>query len=967
MNDRIERLGRGEFTSINWMKKGSETLDKLSFKWLKSKLGKLLLLFSALFACTHATIASESLSIPTILHDHQLNSLIKEQLQNVSHDRHISIYISGDGIKNNLPSPVAEGSPASLTVLLLNQASHLRGGIEEPDDLVSFNLAEGKNAITLPLNGQHSFTSLTSRLLASGVSPSRLPTRFSKNLAVSYMSVTNGRPVWVPDSSSCTSQFVLSNPETINDGVNHVFTCYLLNVIVPLEKVSDGLIEHSYFVNFEVQIVGRSKPTYLSDEVWDFDEHWDSITSKIIDSSIIVEGINPVQGTFPALSKDSLLLTYNPVGNNLEHQVIKGRFIDSEKLISVGSEHDLSWFFGNAQVSFNNSVASKNYKSFTMLHSPLRFQNTWPLNHNEPFRCKKLFWLENSKGFECLVSSKNNYWLTVNQKNQNKIRLSNQTLSYDENHLRRWIEPPLVKGITETPWVMFHMSPAIMPSVNQYSEYNIPNGGIGLGDSAATYCNFYPVAWNRFSKKNNNLKSQEKVGGFVRFNFNESLSMTSKECVLSDFNSENFVYRMAYKLNGHPKGMYTLFHNNDLLIRYFENNEIKQVVVSIGWGENKVVEVFDYPSNLPSANIWSNLEVRLFDNVLTTSINGILLGKEKVPLSFSLKLNENMTIGMKWTSNASPISMDIAHVEITQLPERSSLQNCFDDDSEASINILTIGDSITESKTSYGGTWRQDICNLAHGSNEGVDMIGSKSFYLDTQSSTNGLLYDFDGDHEGYSGATTQTIHSLVSDEQLSQADIILLHSGTNDIRQECNQGRCVRDGVLQLSQTYQYLVNPQKNIWRTTNAELASTYIIRFTETIATRAISQNPNVKLYISKIIPPNTAHISENDAIESGRAAFTSDISLFYQYHFQRLETWARVYNSKIGRRAVRIVDHHSAFLKNLNGINLDENFVENFYNDKLHPKGPISEGELDFTNVYGTEVIADSWYRTLLSY
>lgn len=94
----------------------------------------------------------------------------------------------------------------------------------------------------------------------------------------------------------------------------------------------------------------------------------------------------------------------------------------------------------------------------------------------------------------------------------------------------------------------------------------------------------------------------------------------------------------------------------------------------------------------------------------------------------------------------------------------------------AGVRIQTVGDSITE-----GGMYRLPLISLLNSTGCRYDMVGSRE---------TGWAKGWDGDHQGYGGATA---YWLVDDgiglgQEMSNAfalyrpDIVLLHIGTNDL-----------------------------------------------------------------------------------------------------------------------------------------------------------------------------------------
>ena len=95
------------------------------------------------------------------------------------------------------------------------------------------------------------------------------------------------------------------------------------------------------------------------------------------------------------------------------------------------------------------------------------------------------------------------------------------------------------------------------------------------------------------------------------------------------------------------------------------------------------------------------------------------------------------------------------------------------------VRIMPLGDSLT---TGSGGDpnviggYREPLYNLLTGDGYNIDFVGSRTDYPNTIPPT-------DLDHEGWPGKTTDTMEiNIYNWLGLNEADIILVHTGTNDI-----------------------------------------------------------------------------------------------------------------------------------------------------------------------------------------
>ena len=110
---------------------------------------------------------------------------------------------------------------------------------------------------------------------------------------------------------------------------------------------------------------------------------------------------------------------------------------------------------------------------------------------------------------------------------------------------------------------------------------------------------------------------------------------------------------------------------------------------------------------------------------------------------------------------------------------------------KAAIKILPLGDSITQGGSGYA-SYRRELWFLLKDAAYNVDFIGSQDdFHGDVADN----LKDFDLDHEGHWAWETGEIDAKLSgwlDDY--QADIVLLHAGTNDFNRGQTNGSTIRE-----------------------------------------------------------------------------------------------------------------------------------------------------------------------------
>ncbi|MBX2865299.1 MAG: hypothetical protein KTR27_17250, partial [Leptolyngbyaceae cyanobacterium MAG.088] len=121
------------------------------------------------------------------------------------------------------------------------------------------------------------------------------------------------------------------------------------------------------------------------------------------------------------------------------------------------------------------------------------------------------------------------------------------------------------------------------------------------------------------------------------------------------------------------------------------------------------------------------------------------------------------------------------------------------------INIVTVGDSITQAETGYN-SYRSDLWDLLIDAGYDVDFVGSEN---KTKDNTDFPDNSFDPDHEGHWGWRTDEINDGRSGEGSLEdwlteytPDIALVHLGTNDLF----QGQSVESTIDDLSETIDIL-----------------------------------------------------------------------------------------------------------------------------------------------------------------
>ena len=127
--------------------------------------------------------------------------------------------------------------------------------------------------------------------------------------------------------------------------------------------------------------------------------------------------------------------------------------------------------------------------------------------------------------------------------------------------------------------------------------------------------------------------------------------------------------------------------------------------------------------------------------------------------------------------------------------------------SSAAVNIMPLGDSITESNKGLN-SYRYYLWHLLLDHGYRVDFVGSKRGVGNGPPGNS----DFDMDHEGHAGWRADEILNHINDwARAASPDIVLLHIGTNDL---C-QGQTVASTVIDIGNIIEVLrtVNPRIRI----------------------------------------------------------------------------------------------------------------------------------------------------------
>lgn len=127
--------------------------------------------------------------------------------------------------------------------------------------------------------------------------------------------------------------------------------------------------------------------------------------------------------------------------------------------------------------------------------------------------------------------------------------------------------------------------------------------------------------------------------------------------------------------------------------------------------------------------------------------------------------------------------------------------------SSATVKIMPLGDSITESTKGHN-SYRYYLWHLLIDNGYHVDFVGSKHGVGGGPPGDS----DFDMDHEGHAGWTTDEILNRIQDwAAAALPDVVLLHAGTNDICQRRGVASTVNgiSGIIDVLRT----VNPRIRI----------------------------------------------------------------------------------------------------------------------------------------------------------
>lgn len=123
--------------------------------------------------------------------------------------------------------------------------------------------------------------------------------------------------------------------------------------------------------------------------------------------------------------------------------------------------------------------------------------------------------------------------------------------------------------------------------------------------------------------------------------------------------------------------------------------------------------------------------------------------------------------------------------------------------SENPTRIMPLGDSITQGDKNHN-SYRRPLWIELRKAGYNVDFVGSTREHFQGSSP----LSDFDQDHEGHWGWRVDQILAQIDGwARTSQADIVLIHLGTNDINQGQSQESTIEE-LRELIQTLRY-INP--------------------------------------------------------------------------------------------------------------------------------------------------------------
>ncbi|MEC9282570.1 MAG: hypothetical protein VX642_07645 [Bdellovibrionota bacterium] len=909
-----------------------------------------------------------------------LLDLIVDHLYNVSPDRHLAISFVHKNDSGYMPpsrSIAEDASAQMLSLWFLQRNVDLKEAVE-PSSLLVNKFNNGKSYFKLNFSAQDILNESKLILSESGITKSNLPNSVSDRIAVSYVKASG--PIRLSNTSSC--KFGVKSNGSGN------YLCYLVNLVVPVQKVSGGSILKSYLIGMDLQFVVAAKiERSLPGEALGESK---LVVNPSIKSMYALMDSNSavVQGALPGLSENGLLLTYNIVRDNKISNVLRSRIVLKNNLSdSLSKEFKISQIFNDSSRELfcgETSFCEKNKilaDQMPVLKSPIYFYDEKQLYSGEDFYCKNAIWGEASEYLQCLVSPSNNYWASIGPHNLNRVSISEPKLSANQNKLRAWMRPFAGKLLSRNYHVYFNMQPSIAKNVSSKSEYVVRNDSYDMAALSGENCKYAASSWNRYSQKNPNMLTREGSGSYIHFNFKEKALTSSSSCAIPSIYVKNFGFHSKFFIEGAPQGIYSLFQNNDFLVTYFERASDIKFIVRLGWGANK--KEYSFPVSASLRNSWNDIEIKLFKNNIHMLLNGEIIGKQKLESNRTIKLNGNMKLGMSFVSgDAQNVNMRIENIGLYEISEMDSATRCYSNDQKGeSIKLMAIGDSITEGKKSYGGTWRQQLCDHFRGTNKKIDFVGRNKAVksLGSCSSAGQRYCDFDIDHEGYSGQPSAGVRNLLSSkindvndekdvliwdprnpgqkivysdayQESPVVDIALIHLGTNDVRIHCKNKVC---------QSFE-------------KANKVSVDITKNTEYIVNELLKRNPAIKVYVAHIIQSSPAHPVEQGRDSKGNMSFEKGISYFYTLHRENMEAWASSFNLRAGRKVIRMVDQEKAIEKHLpNYFSFDTHFLRRLYHDTLHPMGPLldsqdeNHSELKESDVFGTEIMAEAWLEAIL--
>jgi lysophospholipase L1-like esterase len=237
-------------------------------------------------------------------------------------------------------------------------------------------------------------------------------------------------------------------------------------------------------------------------------------------------------------------------------------------------------------------------------------------------------------------------------------------------------------------------------------------------------------------------------------------------------------------------------------VDFDDGDWIKFSNVNFGGGANSVrINIA-----LPTSNLGGKLEFRL------DSPSGPLIGSLATQTTGSFNTYSTKQARISGASGVHNLYVvgrnrsDLANVQSLQFRTQSLTR------------VMALGDSITQ-QFSTNTTWRYYLWHKLLDAGKNVDFVGP------FQSNTNGYPPnpDFDQDHAGISGIRADEVLQQVGGwASAAQPDVVLIHLGTNDLRQGQSPSSTINDisGIID---------------------------VLR----------SVNPNVKIILAKIIPASDA--------------------------------------------------------------------------------------------------------------